>query len=510
MAFLPASCEILGITAYGVLVLGFHPIEGLVLGTVLVAIGDGLVIPKMKEFGVRFKGHPMPRLMFTWAPLEASYALTVFGILVGMSAPAHQPDVHLGLLVVGNVLRVIATIAVGAFLGGVAGWLIPIRTALLWSRRQVFSGSAVEAFLMVLSVALTAFGLGGASDHGKELIPMGFSPGSMFQPELLVIVTGSCFASYTEPRLLHEVEGILGGVWVFGQLFLFSMLGSRTTPAIMTQLYRVLPVMLVGLSFRFAGVFFGMTLTMKARGRKWKELLPDVVFCFLSTLPRATIQGALGAVPVTQRFFNRFPQRLLAQEFIFIAARLYIVSMSIVGMILLNAFGPRMLQATMHDPVHERCPTAETSSIDASIEGSHAEDVNSRENSDALLARPRSGDAVQNALETLAEKFSLPPGEVLSMLCHASEAGKDADNHRGHPPFARQNSAPEIDSGHVRCDHLGMRLHSRVQQSVRSGRRRFEPTGKAMDIEDCELALAQFEAAGSLMAAHMGMAAEGL
>jgi len=36
-----------------------------------------------------------------------------------------------------------------------------------------------------------AFGLGGACNHRKELIPMGFSPGSMFQPELLVIVTGS-------------------------------------------------------------------------------------------------------------------------------------------------------------------------------------------------------------------------------------------------------------------------------------------------------------------------------
>jgi hypothetical protein len=339
---------------------------------------------------------------------------------------------------------------------------------------------------------------------------MGFSPGSMFQPELLVIVTGSCFASYTEPRLLHEVEGILGGVWVFGQLILFSMLGSRTTPEIMTQLYRVLPVMLVGLSFRFAGVFFGMTLTMKARGRKSNELLPDVAFCFLSTLPRATIQGALGAVPVTQRFFKRFPHRLLAQEFIFIAARLYIVSMSIVGMILLNAFGPRMLQATLHGPVHQSCPTTETDSNDTSNDGSHAEDASSREDIEALLARPKSGDALhlQDALEMLAERFALPPGEILSVLCHASTAGKDAAKQL--PALVRQSSAPEIDSGHVRCDHLWRRLHSRTQQPVGGGRRRFEPTGKTLDIEDSELALAQFEAAGSLMAARRGMAAQGL
>ena len=78
------------------------------LGTILVAIGDGLVIPKMKEFGFLFKGrpgcnalqwgklcvfagsfiiqtdrHPLPRLMFTWAPLEASFALCLFGVLSG-------------------------------------------------------------------------------------------------------------------------------------------------------------------------------------------------------------------------------------------------------------------------------------------------------------------------------------------------------------------------------------------------------------------------------------------
>ena len=41
---------------YGIFVLDYAPLEGLVLGTILVAIGDGLVIPKMKEFGYVFKG----------------------------------------------------------------------------------------------------------------------------------------------------------------------------------------------------------------------------------------------------------------------------------------------------------------------------------------------------------------------------------------------------------------------------------------------------------------------
>merc|ERR1719240_2209221 len=99
-------------------------IESMVLGTILVAIGDGLVIPKMKEFGGRFEGHPMPRLVFTWAPLEVSYVLSLFGVLVGLSAPAHQRHVNMYLLVAVNILRILATLIVGAILGSSSGWMI--------------------------------------------------------------------------------------------------------------------------------------------------------------------------------------------------------------------------------------------------------------------------------------------------------------------------------------------------------------------------------------------------
>jgi hypothetical protein len=155
--------------------------------------------------------------------------------------------------------------------------------------------------------------------------------------------------------------------------------------------------------------------------------------------------------------------------------------------------------------VHQSCPTAKPDSTDPSTDGS---DVNSHEDVEALRARQRSAHAlhIQDAPDTLAQKFALPPGEVLRMLCHASAAGKDAASYFGHLPFARQSSAPEIGSGHVRCDHLGRRLSSRAWQPVGGD----STTGKTQDIEDCELALAQFEAAGSLMTARRGMAAQGL
>merc|ERR1719343_976857 len=89
--------------------------------------------------------------------------------------------------------------------------------------------------------------------------------------------------------------------------------------------------------------------------------MEDTFFCFLSTLPRATIQGALGQVPVTQHF---------VQDFIFVAARLYIFFMSIFGMILLNFFGPRLCVATCKRPawgIDEEKKTSETD--ESQVEG---------------------------------------------------------------------------------------------------------------------------------------------
>lgn len=357
MAFLPAILEISAIAGYAVVVLKFSYLEGVVMGTILVGIGDGLVIPKMKEFGVRFDGHPMPRLLFIWAPLEASFALTLFGVLMGFSTPKEDTTTRISVIAGGNLLRIIATVMLGALLGTLSGYLVSKRTGLSIRGNQIFTGSAVEAFLMVLAVGLFAFGLGDASVGGtQEMIPLGFIQGSLFQPELAVIMTGMFFAAAADRQVLHDVEHAMGGVWIFGQIILFSMLGSRTPLDIFPQfLDHVFPIIVVGLLARFIGVYCSIhaSIILSLPGHPFQRsmVLQDASFCFLSTVPRATIQGALGQVPVTDRFFQSSRKNATqAQDFIFMAARLYIVFMSIVGMILLNLFGPILCEATKKRP----------------------------------------------------------------------------------------------------------------------------------------------------------------
>lgn len=369
MAWVPATLEVVGISAYAMLAMEYTLVESLVLATVLVALGDGLVIPKMKEFGQKFPNHPLPRLVFAWAPLEASFALTLFGILTGVASPAHQPETPVSMIMFANLFRIAATVVCGVILGSVSGYLIPRRADCKISGAPVFNGSPVEGFLMVLAIELVAFALG-KGKAGGEVVPMFFCPGSMFQPELLVIVTGTVFAYICKNKHeLRDIENIMGQLWIFGQLVLFSMLGSKTTPGILPEIGHILPIMACGLSMRFVGVFLGLTITTIASGGcaafNLSYCCTDALFCFLCTLPRATIQGALGPVALKRGFFNRgYANSKDVNEFIFTAARLYIVLTSVVGMILLNTVGGWLLEyssnrhsyRTVHEPSQSRQP----------------------------------------------------------------------------------------------------------------------------------------------------------
>mmetsp|Transcript_34245 Transcript_34245/g.62083 ORF Transcript_34245/g.62083 Transcript_34245/m.62083 type:complete len:317 (+) Transcript_34245:2-952(+) len=170
--------------------------------------------------------------------------------------------------------------------------------------------------------------------------------------------------------------------------------------------------MVVGLAARAVGVLAAAFLTRTARGcasQDTKSTMADVVFCFLATMPRATIQGALGAVPDHERFFHDTGQREEAREFIFTAARLYIVCMSVTGMTLLNTFGPAMLDLTRNTRPPEESLAMGGQSDD------HAELLEQLDMPGG--DRSYEEELIINAAELLAEEYGMDNGaEVLELL----------------------------------------------------------------------------------------------
>jgi hypothetical protein len=159
MSVVPVGFELGGLTAFAVYVFGMSTVQGLIMATCFCAVGDGLVIPKMKEFGEKHPGHPLPRLVFAWVPLEDTFALTLFGILSSFADAEADVEVAVWRSVLANVLRVVITVGLGWFIGHVSAVLIPQRSKFSIMGRQVFTGATVEAFLLIFGVSLSAFGL---------------------------------------------------------------------------------------------------------------------------------------------------------------------------------------------------------------------------------------------------------------------------------------------------------------------------------------------------------------
>lgn len=441
LAWLPWACEVAAVTAYGMFALDFSKKEALVLGTILSTLGPGLVMPKMKEFATVCKRHPLPRLVFTWAPLEGSMALIFFGFMLGLVAP-NQPFIasqYISTLILANMLRVVATVGMGCVVGSVSGWLISRRMRLRVKGRPIFIGLPVETFLMTLAAALFAFGLG-ASHHGRIFIPwpFGIAPGSLFQSEPLVVAMGTTFSIVVDRHTLQDVESILGGLWVFGQLVLFTMIGCGTDLSILGEMRSVLPVMGLGLAVRLVGVFIAVFGTRKARGcemQSYWSTTKDATFCFLATIPRATLQAALGAVPLSARFFHEDPGRKAVGQFIFTAAKVYIICMSIVGQTLLNWFGPILLESTMERPEEEYCKGCpvvgqvnkeEVGAASASTMATASVPVSERENSFA--------PSVMGVVRQLAAENGVN-ATILKHLLQEESRGRKEDDPDAMPPL---------------------------------------------------------------------------
>jgi len=343
ISLFPGLVEMAGIAGLAMLTHDVDIREGLVLGCVLFPLGEGLVIPRMNEFKAAYPDHALPRVTLTWAPLEATLALSFFSFLASVSSSLTEGQLSPVLVVIEVVLRLVATVAAGGFVGAGAGWVLSHTSKITFRKKRIFTGSAVEAFLLVLGLAFGGFGL-------AKVVPNGFGPGSkLFDPDLFVIAVGSSFSDVADPTVLHNVEGFLAGIWVFGSIILFSMLGSRTEVEVFEHFPSIVPFMLVGVVCRFAGLCVAVPLAQRLGKRcvAPKKMFLEILFFFLCSLPRATLQGALGSHPVQDNFFSRLGEQGKAwRNLIGQGARLYIITFSILGSLLLEFFGPKLLLAT--------------------------------------------------------------------------------------------------------------------------------------------------------------------
>lgn len=267
MCFVPACFEMLGTILLAPPLLGVTVLEAAVMGSVMAAVSPAVIVPRMikiMESGYG-KEHSVPQLILAGASVDDIFVIVMFTVFSGMAAG--------GDMEVGSLLQ----IPVSIVLGILAGILVGLCLVLFF--KKVHMRDSVK-ILIILSLS---FLLIEAENRLEDIVP--FSA-------LLAIMTIGIVIKQKYDVLAIRLSGKYNKLWVGAEVMLFVLVGASVDLkyAVNAGAMAVV-VVLLALVFRVVGVLLCLVKTKLTRKER--------TFCMLAYLPKATVQAAIGAIPLS-------------------------------------------------------------------------------------------------------------------------------------------------------------------------------------------------------------------
>ena len=272
MSFLPAIFEILAFVLLAPKLLGVTLLEAAIMGAVLGAVSPAVVVPKMVQlmetgYGTN-KG--IPQLILAGASLDDVFVIVLFSTFVGMAQGG------------GVSAMDFAGIPVSILLGIAGGALVGFLLSLFFEARYE-KEHYVRNSMKVIIVLGTSFLLVALETWLEGILP--FSG-------LLAVMSMACVLQLkSETFVTRRLSEKFGKLWIAAEVILFVLVGAAVDIryTLGAGLDAVLMI-LIALVFRSVGVLLCMPGTKLNR----KERL----FCVIAYLPKATVQAAIGSVPL--------------------------------------------------------------------------------------------------------------------------------------------------------------------------------------------------------------------
>lgn len=266
MCFVPATVEIIATVIFAPLLFGISYLEAAIMGAVLAAVSPAVVVPHMLKlmeqgYGVK-KG--IPQLIMAGASVDDIFVIVLFTSFTGM----YQGQ---GFSAIG-LLKVPVSILLGLALGILSGII------LVWLFRKIHMRDTVK-ILLLLGVSFLFVSLESAL---KNSIPLS---------GLLAVMAlgGTIYKQYG--GLAKRLSSKYSKVWVAAELLLFVLVGAVVDIRYLSSVGLAAAVLIgAAIAFRMVGVFLCLVKTKLNR----KERL----FAALSYLPKATVQAAIGGIPL--------------------------------------------------------------------------------------------------------------------------------------------------------------------------------------------------------------------
>lgn len=266
MSFVPAGCEMVGVTLLAMPLLGLNVTEAAMMGAVLAAVSPAVVVPKMLRLMEEKRGteKQIPQMILAGASMDDVFVIVMFSVFSGLCAGGEV-----------SVLSIV-NIPVSIVLGAAAGILCGILLALLFGKLHIRDSIKVIILLSVSFLLVTL----------ENSLPewIGFSG-------LVAVMTSGIALRWKAPERAARVSAKYSRLWTAAELLLFVLVGAEVDVTSVGGIWLpVLGVIFGALLFRFAGVF----LCMLGTKLKFRERL----FCMIAYMPKATVQAAIGGVPL--------------------------------------------------------------------------------------------------------------------------------------------------------------------------------------------------------------------
>ena len=267
LCFLPASFEILAALFFGPILFGISRLDAAIMGAVLGAVSPAVVVPRMidlieKGYG---KDKSIPQMILAGSSCDDIYVIVLFTTMVNVAKGENVNWL--------SILQIPTSVLLGILFGACFAYLL----VYLLKRIQV------ENTVIVILILDFSFLLVGIENYFEGLISIS---------SLLAILSMACFLKRkSKDALIKNLSNQFGKLWLAAEIILFVLVGAAVDIRYTLEAGPLaLLLILISLVFRSLAVCL---CTMKTNLNRKERL-----FCIIAYLPKATVQAAIGSVPL--------------------------------------------------------------------------------------------------------------------------------------------------------------------------------------------------------------------
>lgn len=265
MCFVPACFEILGMILLAPVLFGMSRLDAAILGAVIGAVSPAVIVPRMiklidEGYGTK---QGIPQMILAGASVDDVFVIVMFTTFTGI-AQGRGVSIR-------EIINIPVSILLGIVIGFVVGFLV----------YKWFSKISMSLIIMTIIVLSVSFCLSAVETE------LAFIP---FASLIAIMCLGISIRKY-DVDMAKNLSGQYDKLWIVAEVFLFVLVGASVAidHAKEAGIKAVLLILLV-IAFRMVGVFACVIKT--------KLSFKEKVFCMIAYTPKATVQAAIGGLPL--------------------------------------------------------------------------------------------------------------------------------------------------------------------------------------------------------------------